>query len=110
MKVGDKLWWGSIGNSRGTPYEVTVTKVGRLWVYLSNDYRIDTQTLQGDGNGYSSPGCCWLSKEAYDDEVEARRVLSLIRDAVGYGKAPCDAATAHQVAVLLKVDTRRKQP
>jgi hypothetical protein len=64
-KVGDKLWWVSSDNKR-TQREVTVEKVGRVWLTLSNHHRVDKVTLKADAGGFTSPGTCWLSKEAYE--------------------------------------------
>lgn len=64
-KVGDKLWWVSSNNNR-TQREVTVEKVGRQWLTLSNRHRVDKATLKADAGGFASPGTCWLSKEAYE--------------------------------------------
>jgi hypothetical protein len=50
MQVGDKLWWvslldyGNSGNKRGR--EVTITKVGRVYLTLSNGYRVFRDTLK----------------------------------------------------------------
>jgi len=44
---------------------VTITKVGRIWLSCDG-MRISKETLRADGNGYASPGECWLSKEEYD--------------------------------------------
>lgn len=67
-KVGDKFWWVSSDNKR-TQREVTVEKVGRAWLTLSNGHRVDKVTLKADAGGYNSPGTCWLSKEEYERSV-----------------------------------------
>ena len=64
-KVGDKLWWVGSDNRR-TQREVTVEKVGRVWLTLSNGHRVDKVTLKADAGGFVSPGTCWLRKEAYE--------------------------------------------
>lgn len=64
MQVGDELYWvprQSYGK-RGT---VSVEKVGRIWAYLSNRYRVDVKTLEADGGGFSSPGRCFTSEAEY---------------------------------------------
>ena len=74
MKVGDELYfvdYVGFGNY------VKVTKVGRVWSYLDNGYRIDLQTLRADAGQYPSPGRAWNSKEEYDASV-ARDKLWLI--------------------------------
>lgn len=42
---------------------VDVKKVGRKWLHLSNGVRVSAQTLKADGNGYASPGRCYLTEE-----------------------------------------------
>jgi len=64
-KVGQKLWWASSYN-RQIQREVTVEKVGRVWLTLSNGTRVDKVTLKADADGFTSPGTYWLSKEAYE--------------------------------------------
>lgn len=49
--------------------DVTVTKIGRKWVDLSNGYRIDKITMLADGKGYQSPGRAWLSQQIYEDRL-----------------------------------------
>jgi hypothetical protein len=50
MQVGDKLWWvslldyGNSGNKKGR--EVTITKVGRVYLTLSNGYQVFRDTLK----------------------------------------------------------------
>ncbi len=70
MKVGDKLWFVPGYRKEGTGY-VTVEKVGRLYLTLSNRLRADKHTLYTD---YSSR--CYLSKEEHDNEEAFRTTLS----------------------------------
>lgn len=109
MKVGDKLWCVSNRNHgyRKTE-EVTVTKVGRTWVYLSNELRINPKTMWADGGQYSSPAVCYPSKEIWQDEKEASRVMSLIRDQIGFGKPTVNAETAHKIAELLGIKIKEQ--
>lgn len=67
-KVGQKLWFVRNNNTGGfssKQYEVTVTKVGRLWATLDNRMRCDFNGIV-DGGGYSSPGQCYESREEYE--------------------------------------------
>lgn len=89
MKPGDKLYF--VSSHRHVPSgDVTVTKVGRKWVYLSNGERINPETLWADGKGYGSPGRCHASKEAHDAAVSLEKAWSSLlfelRDR--YGGAP----------------------
>jgi len=43
--------------------------MGRKWLYLHNHLRADSETLVVDGGEYSSPGKCYVSKEAREAEL-----------------------------------------
>lgn len=68
LKVGKKLYWVP---NRGEPSEVEITKIGYKWVTLNypswRPYRISRNDFTADGYGYSSPGKCYESKEAFDE-------------------------------------------
>ena len=63
--IGQELFW--VDRMRKTNRHVTVKKIGRKWVYLSNHHRIDRKTMEADGRGYSSPGKCYPSQQDYFD-------------------------------------------
>lgn len=70
LAVGQKLYFESSRNRHHHGREVTIVKLGRKWATLDMGhpaYRIDLTSLCGDGRGYSSPGRCWLSREACED-------------------------------------------
>lgn len=73
MKVGDKLWFVPGYRKAGSGY-VTIEKVGRLYLTLSNRLRADKRTLHTD---YSSR--CYLSKKEHDNETAFRVALSEFR-------------------------------
>jgi len=78
--VGQTLWFvhcGTGGNRSHMDGEVTITKVGREWLTLSNRHRVDKHTLYADGKGYASPGRCYLSREIYE---KWKAVLKAWRD------------------------------
>lgn len=85
-KVGHKFWWVYNTNSR-TQREVTVEKVGRVWLTLSNGHRVYKTTLVAFAGDFASPGTCWLSKEAYEHHVRRERawgeLKSKLRDSWG---------------------------
>lgn len=61
-----ELWWVPANPYRAKEL-VTVVKVGRKWAELSNRFRIDVDTMEGDGGkGYSSPGKAWPSQVDYE--------------------------------------------
>ena len=73
MKVGDKLWFVPGYRKAGAGY-VTIEKVGRLYLTLSNRLRADKHTLYTD---YSSK--CYLSKEEHDNETAFGVALSELK-------------------------------
>lgn len=68
--VGQELFWeasDAFSRRKGnTTKMVTIAKVGRQWLALSDGHRIDAVTLLADGGDYSSPGRCFLSREDWD--------------------------------------------
>lgn len=75
LQVGQRLYYVP-SQGRITPSFVTVAKVGRKWATLDSGRRINLETLRADGGGYSSPGSCWESKQAYEAEVALRDAWS----------------------------------
>ena len=80
LTVGQTLWYVP---RHGLPLSKTIKKIGRRWAVMDdNAYRptrIDINTMQADGNGYSSPGECYLSEDAYLERcrmLEAWRILT----------------------------------
>jgi len=73
IEQGQELWFVP-SRRRASPYIATVLKVGRKWAELDDrGLRIDVETLWADGGQYSSPGRAWLSKEAWEEEVERNK-------------------------------------
>lgn len=72
LKVGDKLWRvaGDYGRPPVLGRPATVAKIGRKWATLDGwqNERIDLETLVIDGGQYSSPGRCYHSRVAYENE------------------------------------------
>lgn len=105
MKIGDKFWYvtNSVrGSERG--YEVEVVKVGRKWVYLSNDQRVEKGETWVDGAGYSSPGRLWESEAAWRESVEVSSLLCKIQKRCQYGRAgDVSLGAARTAAELLGV-------
>jgi len=67
-KIGQTLWYVPI-RRHGQPCEVTITKVGRQWLTLSNGHRVCKEDLVCDGKGYVSPGRCYVSQDEYRQEA-----------------------------------------
>ena len=81
LKVRDRLWVVAnrlVSGAAGTGEDATVTTVGREWVTIALThgrqlrFRKSDPEMRLDGAGYSSPGRCYASEEAYTAEKEAQ--------------------------------------
>ena len=108
LQVGQKIYWVPNKRNQMVEQEVTVEKVGKKWATISGGrYRIDIETLRADGGNYSSPGCCYLDRMAYDAELEASRTWDKFRQSIGFH--PLKGVTAtdiQQAMILLKISQR----
>lgn len=86
-KLGDTLYCVYGSHKRREPESVTIEKVGRKWLYLSNGYRADIDTLILDGNEFASPGECWGSESNYNYHRALEYRWKTIFNAV-YAKRP----------------------
>lgn len=74
VTIGQTLWWVGMQNYCKGECEVTVAKVGRKWITLSNSYRVDRETMWADGGKYVAPGRCFENEAAWRSEQECRDV------------------------------------
>lgn len=81
LKVGQKLWFVGARGFRNE-YEVEIINVGRVYASISRAGRIFLDTLLVDGGGYSSPGRCYLSRDAWDAEKSRDLAWANIRSAI----------------------------
>ncbi|ABX36063.1 hypothetical protein Daci_3425 [Delftia acidovorans SPH-1] len=96
FKVGQTLFW--VGRDKA---EVTITKVGRKWLTLSNERRIDIVTLKQEGGYY---GRCYLSAGEYEAGIERNHAWLKLRRQVGmFHTTPAHLTTeqVQQVSRLL---------
>lgn len=103
LAVGQKLWFHSRVSVRyRSSHEVTISKIGSRWATIDND-RISLETLEMDGGGYSSPGQCWISKEACDLAQETSAAWDRLRQSI-------DRTYSHPTSVTLEdIQQVRKQ-
>lgn len=97
--IGQKLWYVPRELRRADPREVTVTKVGRKWADVSGGHgRINVETLEVDGRGYSSPGKCWRSREEYEAYDALCKAWDELRTLLSRHWSPPAGVTLNQVA------------
>ena len=109
LTVGQKLWYVPYDTRWDVERFVEIKKVGRTWAEIDRGQRIDVKTLAVDGGFYTSPGQCYLSPEAMEQNQQARRYLKKIRafaEAHAYrsGPLPIPHEDILQAAKLLKVE------
>lgn len=101
--VGQELYfeWCRYSSRNGHGEAVTITKVGRKWLELSNGHRVDKIRLVADGRGYSSPGTAYLSREEREAQVRLQDAWRRLR--VQMASVPGNGVTAERVAEAAKL-------
>ena len=75
-----------------------MTKIGRKWAALDNYERIDVNTLIADGGKYSSPGRCYITREAFEAEQALEEAWHDFQRRVSYVVPP--GMTVERIAQL----------
>lgn len=96
--VGQELYfeWGRYSSRNGGGEDVTITRVGRKWLELSNGHRVDKVQLVADGRGYSSPGTAYVSREERESQVRLQAAWRDLRKRME--SLPGNGVTAERVA------------
>ena len=112
LKVGDRLFLVPYSrvDCRAKTEWVTVATIGREWVTVAAShtrqwrFRKSDPEMRLDWNGYSSPGRCYASEEAYKAEKENQkkweRIVTFVR---GCHTTPPDGVDLDAVAKLLGI-------
>jgi hypothetical protein len=103
--IGQKLWYVPRTRHR-EPHETTITKIGKVWIYLENGHRVDIAKLYADGGQYQSPGRAYLSREVWEQEVELIREWDSLSALLRNMYSPPHAVTAadiRQAKALLRL-------
>ena len=102
LTEGQKLWWVPQRHRHEQQREVSVIKVGRKWAQLDNNERIDIDTLIADGGQYSPSGCCYLSREIYEQKAALDQAWGKLKRDLQYGIKP-DSVTIADVEEARKL-------
>ena len=115
LSVGQKLYF--VSNVRYKKNAVVeIVKIGRKYAYLDNGDRIDDR-LRVDGNGYNSPGKCYLSKRQYRAFVDLTDILKEFFDKVDvlrrqttnpYAKPKVTPENVLEAAKILNIEIETK--
>lgn len=101
--VGQVLYYVPDSSVRGgTPHFVTILKVGRKWLYFRT-MRVDKDSLNVDGNGYASPGKCWLSKEEYEQYHALNKAWAYLRQKVDEQRRPSKCLSVDDIQGAIRL-------
>lgn len=85
LSVGQTVWYKSLSDRSRDDVslkETKITNVGKKYFEIEERYlgRFFKDTLKNDGGKYSSRYRIYLSKEQYENEVEANQICEELRD------------------------------
>ena len=97
--VGQELYfeWSRYSSRNGRGEAVTITRVGRKWLELSNGHRVDKARLVADGRGHSSPGTAYLSRTDREANVRLHEAWRRLQNQMAVTQ-PGEGVTAERVA------------
>lgn len=109
ISVGTTLWYvpenRRMAGYGGEPRELVVTKVGRQWATVNDPRgtirRVHMENLRADGEGYTSPGQCYRSREAYEVWLETSTAWGDLLKALDRKYYPPEGMTAQRVRLAL---------
>lgn len=92
FEVGQELFQVFINNrSKHEPRYIKITKIGRKWVYVGEDWRetrFDPKTMIEDAKGYSPNSRFYFSEADYREEKLKREIWSEFLKEYRFGKNP----------------------
>lgn len=95
-KVGQTLYFAHSDRRNGPPHEVTITKVGRKWLHLSDNRCVDIETLI-EKSEYGNPGKCYESKDHYESLIERNLAWSQLRASFASRYEPPKGVTVENI-------------
>lgn len=63
-------------NGSGNARHLIITKIGNKWATCGENrgYMVSLASLEVDGEGFTSPGRCYLTKKIYDDTCRLNKM------------------------------------
>ena len=107
-KVGQELYWVPTDSSERILgcRMVKIEKIGRIWLELSNGYKVDKVKLAAFSKFYGPPGRCYLDRAVRELQVAAEQDFSNLSRKIYYMHAPpagVSAVDIRKAAALLGV-------
>ena len=108
LYVGQTVWYKSLSGRRGDDVSLTETKiasVGKKYFETEERYlgRFFKDTLKHDAGQYSSRYQIYLSKEQYENEVEANQIYSELRNIFSsYGRTNMELSKLRAILSIVR--------
>lgn len=100
FSVGQQLYFVP-ENRHQLPGFVTIKKAGRIWLELSNRYRVRVDTLCSDGGNAR----CYIEKETHDADIKLSTAFSRLKNGMSWVANPgVTVLDIEQAAALLKIE------
>lgn len=85
LSVGQKLWWVPAiiwlpSHLHAKGFAVEVIKISKGWATLSNNFRVDVNTLAVEPGEIEQPGVCYLNEAAYDSALVIKSELHALQN------------------------------
>lgn len=99
--VGQKLWFVPSQRYLGEPKEVSITKIGRKWLSVSNGMKISIDNLNADGGQYISPGTAYLNRGLYESDLRLNGLWKRLKLIVNAYAVPPDCMNEQKIQDIL---------
>jgi hypothetical protein len=108
LSVGQTVWYKSLSGRKGDDVSLKETKissVGKKYFETKERYlgRFFKDSLKHDAGQYSSRYQIYLSKEQYENEVEANRIYSELRNIFSsYGRTNMELSKLRAILSIVR--------
>lgn len=107
LSVGQTVWYKSLSEVRGADKSLKETKiinVGKKYFEIEEKHlgKFFINTLKQDAGRFSSMYQIYLSEEQYEDEIEANRIYSYLRNVFSsYGKPNIELSKLRKILSII---------